>query len=819
MTPILTLYKKELRQHGILAMAMVFMCLLFQIAFVETYRFAGFSIDGGAFFGIVLLITVLYAGAAAALAYSTEHAENTFVFLRKLPVSWATVAGGKTAWVLCGTMLVLLGNLLLYGICIGTGYVTETGFDAGHLWLAIGVGIIEVFAWGLFWSTRCRSQVHALLATYVCASTTAFALVNLFFEYSPNVIEMYAHAVPYRLAAAGIVAIFAVWGMFRWFSFEAKRPLLARLYPEKITLGYPQKVQRPLSALIHHHIRHASLLYPLGILCMALWTVGCTIACVSLFIFPRGLHTFSGNDPFWFQALVSIGIIGCIVGMALFWATLFGHDQKNNSYQFLSRLGIPEGAVWWSRMLPALILYSLVIFGVVGFHLTETLLADAKLKTSIFDNTFRREYLWVQFWLNSAIYVTVWLVPVAVGAFMSISFRSQLVAISLTGGGLCLLFAWMMIGMTLFGFSPGWTTLPICIALVIASRIRAGYWLRETFTWRSRIIPLVPVFATALAIMIAVPFVRVYSVPDVSWEQINAFFDKTDLPGPQAPEKRRALIQYIAEHRAVPPEYEALYAQLNEQWRMAHIGDHTAEEYLLVTYVFRQHYVDQFFTAEFWDNVKGETIQRLVANMPWEKVRSDRIMRLQIVGALAQSGGLQDNNAEAILHRLATMMDWSHEVVADEFWQRRGYFMHVLDERNVCFNRFRNVASAMDKWYAEHGTLPESLDELVIGKYLDRFPVHFFTQEAMEYHQNAPPPEDITREDIGFHILAEDRTRARNWREFRDSALDTFHQSGGTYLRLGKWVYVIVSQEAEVRRQETEEDRKQEEREETDPQS
>jgi hypothetical protein len=137
-------------------------------------------------------------------------------------------------------------------------------------------------------------------------------------------------------------------------------------------------------------------------------------------------------------------------------------------------------------------------------------------------------------------------------------------------------------------------------------------------------------------------------------------------------------------------------------------------------------------------------------------------------------------------------MDWSHGVVADEFWQQRGFFMYVLDERDLCFSRFNSVARAMDKWYAEHGTLPESLDELVVGNYLDRFPVHFFTQEAMEYHRNAPPPEHIAREGIGFHILAEDRTRAGNWREFRDSALDTFLQSGGTYLRLGKWVYVIV---------------------------
>jgi len=496
MFPILTLFKKEFRQNGVFAVAMVFLCLCFQVAYVEWWRFAGYPIDGGAFFGIALIITALYAGAAAALAYSTEHGENTFIFLRKLPISWSTVACGKVGWVLCGTVLVLLGNLLLYGIFIGTGYVTATGFDAGKVWLAVGVGIIEMMIWGLFWSTRCRSQVHALLTTYVCASVTAFALVNIFFKYDPNIVEMYAQAVPHRLAAVGIVVLFAIWGMSRWFSYEVKQSRLARLYPEKVALSYPQKVQQPFLALIHHHVRHASLLYPLGILCFALWTVGCLVACVGFIYSPLDPAAFAGYDLFWMRALFTIGIITCIVGMALFWATIFGHDQKNNSYQFLSRLGISEGAVWWSRMLPAMILYTFVIFGFVAILLADTLIRDVDIK-ALLDRTNelfasaeenlhphvlhqlerlsqQRERVWGIFWQSLPMYFTFWLAPMAVGAFLSISFRSQLVAISLIGGGLCLLAVWTMLGMTLFGFSPGWTTLPICLALLVASRIRAG---------------------------------------------------------------------------------------------------------------------------------------------------------------------------------------------------------------------------------------------------------------------------------------------------------------------------------------------------------
>jgi len=294
--------------------------------------------------------------------------------------------------------------------------------------------------------------------------------------------------------------------------------------------------------------------------------------------------------------------------------------------------------------------------------------------------------------------------------------------------------------------------------------------------------------------MIALPFVRVYSVPYVSWEQINAYFDKTDLPGPRAPERRRALLQYIAEHNTVPAEYEDLYAEIGRRWwDMNSIGDHTAEEYLLVYYAHRHHQVKRHFTADFWretDRREG-TFYRLISYMPWEAVRTDRIMRLQIVVALVRSGGLQDKNAEAIAEWFA---QWDNRPgsLADELWW--GWdIVHIMHERSMCVNRLHNVGRAIEKWYTEHGTLPETLEELV-GTHLDRLPVHFFTKEPMEYHRNAPPPQDVERGSgtLSVHILRRDRTYSvsTTWQQ----ALDAFLESGGTYLRLGRWVLVIAGE-------------------------
>ena len=193
-------------------------------------------------------------------------------------------------------------------------------------------------------------------------------------------------------------------------------------------------------------------------------------------------------------------------------------------------------------------------------------------------------------------FFTAWLVPMVVGAFVSVSFRSQVVAISLTFGGVALVGFLAIMLASLFGCSPLWTTIPVLLALLLASRIRTAYWLRETFTWRSRLIPLVPVFAIMLAVMIAIPFVRVYSLPLVSWEQIDAYFDQADIQTARNPEKRKALIRHIAEHGDVSSGYQnRLYNPRLGMYLDGGTNDigMTVEEYLLVTYVQQRQHRDR----------------------------------------------------------------------------------------------------------------------------------------------------------------------------------------------------------------------------------
>jgi hypothetical protein len=787
-----TLFKKEFRQHGAFALAMICLCLLFQVAYYEQTQFLQTNVEPDVFFGLAVLMTALYAGAAAALAYSTEHAENTFGFLRKLPISLTTIALGKTSWILCGTVLVLIGNLLL-GLAWTAGLGNISGVASEQIWLTFGVGIIEALVWGLFWSTRCRSQIHALLTGYACASITAYTCAACTSTFSNDVLTMYIGAVPYRLAASAIVALFAVWGMFQWFNYDAKGSALVRLLPTDLLLfRYPKRVQSPFFALVHQHVRHASILYHLGIACCILWLLGCI-----------GVAYWIGskNNPNYFKGELLLGFLSYPLAgvMIFFWATIFGHDQRNDSYRFFSRLGIYEGKVWWSRILPALLMYSLVLIGIFGF-----LFVTEAGQHGFF---FAHQEAMRNIIQASSVLFSVWAIPVGVGAFISVSFRSQMVAIALSLGGMVLLGCWAMIVYHCFAFSPLWTTCPICLALLIASRLRAGYWLRETFTWRSRLIPLVPVLATLLVIVAAVPFVRVYSLPDVSWEQIDAYFDQCDSDMRRAPEKRKALLRYIVENGTFPPEYERY---TKDSWRLDDIGDCTYEELLLLEYAVKRERLHFYYEAARNDKSNREDILRrdqwdwqavLFYYMPWEAVRMDRAWRLEMVAAMARSGGLRDERAGAIRYLYEDKRHYNDAVFDKGMWDS----MPLVDmiEGRLCGQRANLVIEAIKRWYAEHDkTLPESLDELLDfhlagTPVLTELPVHPFTDRVIEYHREAAAPR-LANRNIVFRLIGTEADSGQNKLAWLDR--DRFIKVGGSYLCLGRFVWVLeIERQSEPR--------------------
>jgi len=443
---------------------MIVICFLYQLMMVQWSRHNTFAmpVPEDFLFGFAFMVTILYAGAAAAISYSTEHANKTFTFLRGLPISPTMLAVGKIGWVLCGTLTVLIATFLTSAGFVfyqGQGAFIESlltvPFKDSEAWIAFGFALIEVFVWGLFWSTRCRSQVPAIIGSFACPFFAAMIFTYVFFLHV-NSYPNFWETMYIRFAVTGIVAPLAIWGVFRWFAFEKKSSPIARIeFRNALLFSYPVKIQSPMFALIHQHIRHASLIYSFGILCFIVFGCGSLFLCFFLPDWqPRQVHL---------QTLLMILVLVCFMSPFVFWGSIFGHDQRNNSYQYLSRIGVHEGAVWWSRILPPLPFY---IFA--GLCYGYFLFTVSPIAIDIGHATYGQ---WQGFILYASAFFTAWLCPIALGAFCSISLRSSLLAIVFTFIGMYPFFLWGGIGVASFGCNPLWTTLPIVLALLYLTRL------------------------------------------------------------------------------------------------------------------------------------------------------------------------------------------------------------------------------------------------------------------------------------------------------------------------------------------------------------
>ena len=565
---IIGLFRKEYKQHARQAVGVIAVCFGFCVVICVGGIYFDQAVPPEAYLLIALYCTFLYTWTMSSTVYVFEHEKKTFPFLHTLPVSPIAIAAGKIGWTLFASSVIFAACLHICVVfCL---FSKELPFESLKMILVFFCpAIAEVFVWGIFWSTRCRNVAFASLAAIICPGLTS---IVIFFLFSHVVFgdEVLLAILPVRLAVIAIVGVLAVWGAMRWFEFSIKDTRQVWIPRNFVFARYPQKVQSPFLALIHQHLRHVSLVYPAGIICFILFSLG-------YFLVQIDIRTNS--------TLLGIGITIFVAGgIVVFWGNIFGHDQNNNSYRFLGRIGIHEGLVWRSRMLPAVLLYLpvllcalVVLFGSKGWN-----------DDSLF---------------NAQIIFTVWLTVLALGAFSSISCEKQMGGICLTMAlSYLILIAWMMLFMTSFGSSPMWTTVPVAFAFLAASRLRAKYWLREITTRRSRFISFLPVLGVILAVCIALPFVRIYSVPNVSWQEINF---------------------YLAD---APDSYQ---------------------ERLLQRYAEQRDFARTIFSGQILEEMSGDDPQYAtyfaLRLMPWEETRRERILRIQIVVALAKSGLIWDD--------------------------------------------------------------------------------------------------------------------------------------------------------------------------------
>ncbi|MDR0870023.1 MAG: hypothetical protein LBN39_04440 [Planctomycetaceae bacterium] len=758
-----TIFAKEFRRHYPLVIAMVVLCFLMQIAPLFWFDNADAAYQHINFIGVALFITMLFAGTAAAISFSAEQDESTFAFLRRLPIAPSTITQGKSTFVICSTFIVLTATFVLalfsdyfYGLFFTLGhYVPQPA--SWEMFGAVGFGIIDTLVWGFFWSPRCRSQIKAVLLTYFCAGFTAWLFANLI-GYTESILSAYSSSVPLRAVADIIVAFFAVKGMRKWFimnndaSGQQKRFGISLSF----TIHYPQK--KPFVTLLFQTLRQSWAIYLTGI-----------VSVVMLLAFYFGMRFTPWHfrhDGQWTVWLIPVGH----TLLAVFLGLIFAQDHRNSSYRFLTRCGVSAGTVWQTRMLPVLLIY----LPLLVFPYVDALGPNALSRSE--DLVIQMNKQWVMVELD----IAVWLIPLATASFVSVSCGSIIVSVALTAGlalGIIIvnLSLWL-----LFGTNFLLTSAAVSIALLLASRIRCAYWIQEQFTWRSRLIPLVPVFAVIIITAVAVPLYRIYSVPLVSWEQLNNALQTADIKEKIPPEQLNALLLSAQNgepsNRFTTEYYKELFAAQHSfiladsnfsvmqndkaRYEQGNPFTGTLKEYLREQISVQQNAADKMPALQeemveylrnqqnflrdgkniFGDRYGGGYGKRWeIFSMFcfWEKYRGKRLIRLNVILSLERAGVLKDPEslrlAQDFRKRRDSRLKRNMEITDFLLNPSIRAVVKVGDIENV---RLRPVYEALFLWYLEHNnTLPENLDVLIKDGLLTKLPSDSVKGKKVEYRK------------------------------------------------------------------------------------
>ncbi|MDR2116784.1 MAG: hypothetical protein LBP87_10445, partial [Planctomycetaceae bacterium] len=508
----ITILKKECRQHFPLTVAMLLLCFLLQLS---SFTLTLFGIATTPPVVIALFATVLYAGSATSVSFSIEHEEKTFGFLRNLPVSPLAIILGKVLWVILGTIFFLAGSQVL-GFFFWTLMNSFSGNSDWQIFLCIY--IIEIIVWGFFWSTLCRKQIHAVIATFASNTLMLYGYIYIIdFIYKVQTDPIFnTKFILIRLIMTIVVGIAAVYLMLQWFK-ETIRQKITSNFPqcEKVTFYHLYLPTTPFMTLLYQSVWQSLILLLVGV-------VVTVVACLSIVAI-----IFSADNIYtvilWFGLLFFVLLSG---------ACTFGADQRNQSFRFLSRCGISARKIWWSRVLPFAIVFLPIMVTAI---IIEFVCFSQKVKYGILNFN---DFIFI-----ISLTISLWMIPFSVGTFCSIYCRSMIVSVALTIPVSLIFLLWMVLGWFLCRFNPLWTTLPLTVTVLIASRLRVTDWLRELQTWKSLLKPLIPFFITVIIILLAIPFVRIYSVPYVSLDEVKNMLDKIPLADRLNPEERQKLFQ------------------------------------------------------------------------------------------------------------------------------------------------------------------------------------------------------------------------------------------------------------------------------------
>jgi len=244
-------------------------------------------------------------------------------------------------------------------------------------------------------------------------------------------------------------------------------------------------------------------------------------ALASLLFIVHAVFFLSGPvEAFRFALFFAPGV-AAFVGSTIFWA-----DQRNGQYAFLAERGVSPRRIWASRQMigiaAAAAYYAFALVCLAGdlanhhsaFRIESVLANDLSPASNVYQDS--GEAIVYQIPRDAVLYVFSFVglgvVLYSVGQACSLMIRSGPVA--LFCGLVCGWAAGMWAGLMWYMEVPLWfSVVPIPVALLWASWLRAPDWMNERVRWRHRWKLLLSVVVPLAAVVGAVICFRVYEIP------------------------------------------------------------------------------------------------------------------------------------------------------------------------------------------------------------------------------------------------------------------------------------------------------------------
>ncbi|MGD9633527.1 MAG: hypothetical protein AB7G28_03380 [Pirellulales bacterium] len=494
-------------------------------------------------FGIALAAAALYAVGVAATTFSMEHEEETYAYLSGLPTRWLPLFTGKASFAVTSSLM--LAALLLITAWQFAGMRAPSAAQFSLLLSTFGFAIIEMLAWGMFFSLLIRQPLLAALLAIGAESLAVTWIANIFGERTDNfmMLESYAGVLVPRIAVAVCILVIDVLVARRWLVQEHQGKASETTAPAPSTsdnsrpLTYLRGVASRGAALIRHHsprvlghlLWHTWRQSWKPMLAMSLIVPG---LCFMLLLIADMLNMATRIR---FSHLVMFPYPIALLAMAIYWSVVFYADQRQFKYRFLAEHAVWPRYVWFSRLavwsMP--IALAAILAAIVSISATFDFIAAMRRQFPnivYYNPSWDTRYLAEQ-WrdldiASRSLAFGLWgaALGFALGQATSLFFRRALVA-GFAALALALpLGAWGLAAWT-WQLKPPVFLLPIALGLVAATWLRVPDWLvdRKSFASWAKV---------AAAVLIPLVFIawRLPAARSISLE--DKYQALTNLEGP-----------------------------------------------------------------------------------------------------------------------------------------------------------------------------------------------------------------------------------------------------------------------------------------------